>query len=125
MWRSGFSLSVCDFESHFMSTGATESDNQPKADAPPSKTPAKGSKAADQISNLVAAKKAAQPQTPDGMLKVKMLTSMAGFHQIPDPENPSKKINGREFLRVPDKDYDVEAEEAARLIEAGYATLVE
>jgi len=55
--------------------------------------------------------------------RVKMNTCMAGFHQVVAPDGT--KRNGAEFVRLPDKDYDVETAEADRLVEAGYASYLD
>lgn len=68
------------------------------------------------------------------LIKVKMTTSQAGFHQIPvfdaagNPvynENGSPKMrNGHEFVRNPNQEYEMPVVEAERLIEHGYAVSV-
>lgn len=55
--------------------------------------------------------------------RVKMNTCMAGFHQVVGADGV--KRNGAEFVRLPDKDYDVETAEADRLVEAGYASYLD
>lgn len=87
---------------------------------------------ADEKTDKPAAKVATK--TP-ALKKIKMLTGMAGFHQIPELTPDGKPLfnqltgkpkmkNGAEFVRNPNMEYEVDPEEADRLIEAGHASAV-
>jgi hypothetical protein len=71
---------------------------------------------------------------PTDVVKVKMLTSQAGYHQVPVLDAAGQQVlrddgipvtrNGHEFVRNPNQEYEMPAYEADRLIDAGYAILV-
>lgn len=63
-----------------------------------------------------------------------MLTSQAGYTQVPvfdaagqpviRPDGIPVTQNGHEFVRLPDREYEMPAYEADRLIDAGHAVLI-
>jgi hypothetical protein len=73
--------------------------------------------------------------SPAGTTRVLMNTSMAGFNTRQKTGADGKPLfrvtdgkpdmeNTTEFVRLPGREYDIESEEAQRLIDAGYASPV-
>lgn len=104
------------------------SSDNPTEGATESATPTKSATATKPTGKALA--KTAAP----ALMRVKMTTSQAGFHQVPvvdaagNPiynENGTPKTrNGHEFVRNPNQEYEMPVSEAERLIDHGYAVTV-
>ena len=103
------------------------STDNPNEGASESATPTKSATA-----NKPSAKSPAKATNAPTFMKVKMTSSMAGFHQVPIVDAAGNQVynengtprmrNGHEFVRNVGQECEMPTHEAERLIEHGYAT---